>query len=100
MRSIFFRAQIICCCNKIIEDILLMKLRAGIVPILAIFSAAAKIRHRKDNSILEQNQPQCAKGWGQAGIETAVSIKIAGTRSIALEALLADDEHRYFRAVF
>jgi hypothetical protein len=51
--------------NKVIEDILLARQPSGIVPVLAIFAAAAKVGDRQHAALFEPRQPRRRKSRSQ-----------------------------------
>ena len=60
--------------DEIVEDIELVELRAGLVPLLAVFGTAAQIGLGIDSSVLEPEHTVRAETGSEGHIETPVAI--------------------------
>ena len=50
--------------NKIIEHVLLVELRSGLMPFFPVLSAASQVRHREDTPLLQPVDTSDRKaGW-------------------------------------
>ena len=61
--------------NEIIKDVLLLELRARLVPGLAVLAAAAEVRLGIDAAHLHPCQPAHRKHRQERDIETAIAVK-------------------------
>ena len=77
----------------------LCELRAGLVPGLAVFAAAAEVGLGEDAAHLQPRQPRDREARQQRNVETAVAVQQRRIRAVELDPFLMDDEHRHARAV-
>ncbi len=85
--------------DEIVEHVLFFQYRAGLVPLLAVFAAAAQVRLRIDAAHFHPDQCVHGKARRQANVESAVSIKQRRVPAVEFQPFLVREEHRHARAV-
>ena len=70
--------------DEIVEHVLLPELRAGLVPVLAVFAAAAQVGHGVDAAHLEPRLDGRAERGRRRDIEAAVAVQQHGLVAVAL----------------
>src|ERR1044071_9962705 len=59
--------------DEVVEDVLLLQLRPGLVPLLAVLAAAAHVGRDVDEALLQQHEPARAEAGRRARIKPAVA---------------------------
>ena len=85
--------------DEVVEDVLLVLLGAGEVPVAAVLPAAAQVRDRQHAAHLEPGEAGRGEAGGQGDVETAVAVEQRRVVAVLLDALAVGDEHRDARAV-
>ena len=85
--------------DEIVEDILLLELGAGLVPFLAVFTAAAQVGDGVGAAHLQPRLNRGAESRRQRDVEAAVAVQHHRLVAVARRILAADDEHGHARAV-
>ena len=98
-RRVLVRDQILPGGNEVVEHILLLQLRARLVPGLAVLAAAAHVGRGKHESLFEQRQPQRIERRCRGDVEAAVAGQQRRVAAVACESFLIDEEHRHAGAV-
>ena len=85
--------------DEIVEHVLLAAEHAGLVPVLAVFAAAAQDRQRVGAAGFEERDRRRRPARQHAEVEAAVAGEQRGLRAVALDPLAVGEEHRQPRAV-
>ncbi len=85
--------------DEVIEDVLLFRFHAGLMPFLTVFTTAAKIREDIDAAHVEPGDIGGAIGWRERDVESAVGVEISGVGTVEFDAFLVDDKHGDFGAI-
>src|SRR5262245_18321360 len=85
--------------DEVIKRILLLQLRAGKMPALAVLTTAAEVRLDKDAAKFEPDRMEDGEMRRETDIKSAVSVHQNRLISIKLRPAPASNEHRHFRAV-
>src|SRR6185369_16500505 len=99
-RGVFIRNQPLSRGYEVVEHVLLLQLRARLVPLLAVLTTATHVCRRVNNTLFEQRQTQRAKRRRLDHIETAVTVKQRRVIAVKLQAFFVDQKHRHARAIF
>src|SRR5581483_561833 len=81
--------------EEVVEDILLIGLHAGAVPLLAELATTAEIGHGKHPTVLCPQHSGGAELRSVTYVETAVRSHQGGIRPVQLETFLVEQEHGY-----
>ena len=98
-RSVFFFDKPLGCGDEVVEDVLLLHLCAGFVPLLAILRAAAQVSHGIDATCFEERNDAGVERRGEADVEAPVAIEQGGVLAVLGDALLVGEEHTHLGAV-
>src|SRR5262249_4629797 len=86
-------------CVEVVEDVLLLRQRSRLVPLLTDPPAPAKDGGPPDRAPRDARERAYAERGGLVDVEAAVAVEHGGILTVLLESLLRDDEHRQTGAV-
>ena len=85
--------------DEVVEDVLLAELRAGLMPLLAIFAAATNIGNRKHSAHFHPRHSTDTECRRDGNIESSITVKQNRIVAVELQTLFVRDKHRNLRAV-
>src|SRR5262249_35331403 len=85
--------------DEVVEDVLLVRLGAGLVPVLAVLAAAAQVCHRVDTAQLQPADQPDRKARSLRDVKAAIPVEQRRVITAELHPLARGDEHRPLRAV-
>src|SRR5215510_4732570 len=85
--------------DEIVEDVLFFQLHPGLVPLLAVFAAAAQVGGGVDEAVFEHRYAQRAERRGHRYVEPAIAVEQRRIIAVELQTFLVNQEHRHARAV-
>ena len=85
---------------EVVKDVLLLAQHAGVVPRLAINSAAAQVRNRVNAAHFQPYRQYRIEVGSYGDVESAISVQHRRVAAIQLDALFRDDEHGHLGTIF
>src|SRR5690349_18153375 len=85
--------------SEIVEHVLLVRLHAALVPLLAELAAAAQVGQRENTAVLGEDDGVGTECRSFVNQKTAVAIEQRGPVAVQLKALFVDQKHGYARLV-
>src|SRR5947209_7832895 len=68
--------------DEVVEDLLLVELRPGLMPLLAVLAAAAHVRRGIDEALFEQGKAQRVEAGRRVDVEAAVAVEQCGVVAV------------------
>ena len=98
-RGVALRDQVLGAGDEVLPGVRLGRLEAGLVPVLAVDAAAARIGHREHAAGVEPGEPAGAEERLLGDAVARVAVQQRRVAAVERDALLVDDRHRHQRAV-
>ena len=100
-RCVFLIDQVLSAGNEIVEDVLLARQVAGLVPLLSIFAAAAEVGLHENPALVEPKaREQSSKTRFCADAIASIANEECGMRAVEFDSFEPDDIHGNARPVF
>src|SRR5947209_8296916 len=98
-RRVLVRDEPLGCGDEVVKDVLLAKLRPGLVPLLAVLAAAPHVRRRIDETLFEKRETRRTEVRRRRDVEAAVAVEHRRVSAVELQSFFVNEEHGNARAV-